>query len=110
MSTNYPEPEFTRCHYTLTEADRAELKALHVGEEDFEQIERFAAGKIKLTNENGRMVSAKTAIARLGKREFLSGLNRATFHWSCVRYMDDTDGLQYIDFSAHDYWMHLTRV
>lgn len=51
------------------------------------QIEK-AAGQTVYTLE-GRRISGKQAVEILGRKAFLSGISRSTFHRSAVREMED---------------------
>lgn len=53
-----------------------------------------------ITNENThRVLSWKTALKRLGEKDFLSGIGRASFHWTAMR--GEGDVRIYFDFSNY---------
>ena len=75
-------------------------------ERDIAQVEE-AITKTKYTfyanDAQPKVISASKAIELLGNSNFLSGLDRSAFHWSAVRYIDDSDeskGYVYFDSSA----------
>ena len=87
----------------LTVEDQEILSEMNVPEADFKQIEN-AADKtvITLGNEDttGKSISMRTASELLGRKAFLSGLNRSAFHFSAVREIGD-GRLVYFDSSKY---------
>lgn len=70
-------------------------------EYEFNQIEECVNTGI-ITNEvTHRKISWKTAIKKIGEREFLSGISRAAFHWTAMRNSDDNKECVYFDFSNY---------
>lgn len=90
--------------YNLSDADIDILREMRVPRKDIPEID-YSIGKteyrlLKLGKEGkGRRISAKTARKLLGDREFLSGIDRSTFHWNCVRETSNGDSI-YFDSSA----------
>lgn len=57
---------------------------------------------MKAENNNSmRKITAKDAIKLLGKKEFLSGLDRSAFHFTSVREIPDTEGQYVVNFDSH---------
>lgn len=56
--------------------------------EDIEQI-KSAKKIVKITSEKGERITQKKAVELLGREKFLSGLGRATFHWTSARETQD---------------------
>lgn len=71
----------------LTGSDKQYLVSIGHVESDFIQIEQ-AIGYITYTI-NGKRISRKKAIEKLGRNAWLSGVARSAFHWSGVRITDD---------------------
>lgn len=97
----------------LTDADKKLLADWGEDEEGIAQVER-ALNLTKFTvsdvekDENGRTIipdelddkpiSAKEARKILGDRNFMSGLDRSAFHWTCGRFNDDET--KYVSFDS----------
>lgn len=79
----------------LTKQDKELLSSWGEKPDDIAQIERASKSDIlelKLYNrETGQVkrIGQKAAIQILGRETFLSGLNRAAFHWSACRETED---------------------
>ena len=67
----------------LTNKDKDYLKSIGYEEKDFAQIQR-AAGKTDYEYQMQK-IGQKKAIELLGRKNYLSGLARSAFHWTCVR-------------------------
>ena len=80
----------------LTSEDKKVLKGNGYSNEDMIQIEKATT---KTAYEfNGEKISQKKALEILGRREYLSGIARSSFHWSSVRNNDDGEKV-YFDSS-----------
>ena len=91
------------------------LKEWEVPEEDISQMDDFYGktyyhyiapvrsniGVIKYNDDNKERISAKKAREILGDEDFLSGLNRSTFHWSSERINNNGEK---ISFDSSRYW------
>ena len=94
---------------TLTEKDKADLLAMDVPAEDFQQIEEVAQTKYtrymlyENGSERGKRISREETIQLLGRRVWLSGLARSAFHSSACR---GPDGVAFfVIFDSHRYFM-----
>lgn len=65
-------------------------------QEDIDQIKR--ARKFVVLKVKDKKISIDKAIEILGREDFLSGLSRASFHWTSVRKNDKGDSV-YFDCS-----------
>lgn len=73
-------------NYKLTDEDCRILKEMGNSDQDLQLIQRcFDENGFELTSRAHRKISIKTAIKRIGKKEFLSGIERSLFHWSAGR-------------------------
>ena len=93
----------------LTEEDKEELLLLGYLQEDFWQINlAFKECEFEITDNNiekgckTRKCGAKRAVEVLGREHFLSGLGRAAFHATSVRY--SVDGRFEIYFDLRKWW------
>lgn len=86
----------------LTKADREYIRRnFHENDAAIAQIER-AIGKTIFTADDGngeRRISCAAAMDILGREAFLSGMDRAAFHWSAVRTNSDESIVVYFDAS-----------
>ena len=68
----------------LTEEDKKFLKEeLHEDDESIDQIER--ALKKTIFELDGKRISAEKVVDLIGRRKFLCGLDRSSFHWDAVQ-------------------------
>lgn len=91
----------------LTKKDKELLKSWGHPDEDFEQIER-AAGKTKYehyTLTTVERISMKKAIELLGRKEFLSGLSRSSFHYTAERNVPNSeDKVSFDSYALFNDW------
>lgn len=73
------------------------LKSMGAREQDIPQIKQ--GFKFLQLTKNGNKITKEQAIEELGTETFLSGLVRASFHWTCARYSIKTDELISFDCS-----------
>ena len=73
----------------LNQSDREILLHMGVPPEDFDQIERAATGGKTIYSSQGKRIGQKEAIRILGRKEYLSGISRSAFHYTCVRHTPD---------------------
>lgn len=85
----------------LTKKEKEIILAMGYENSDLQQIEEVQ-NAIKLTDEKNKIVGKKKARTILGLEKYLSGLARASFHWSALRKTDDEK--QFIYFDAHNYF------
>ena len=94
---------------TLTEKDKADLLAMDVPAEDFQQIEEVAQTKYtrymlyENGSERGKRISREETIRLLGRRVWLSGLARSAFHYTACRGPDG--GTFFVIFDSRRYFM-----
>lgn len=69
----------------LKDEDVIVLKRYGNSEDDIRQIKEAAKAKYTVYKMNGKRITAEQAIAVLGRREYLSGLSRSAFHYTCAR-------------------------
>lgn len=85
--------------FHLTDEDKKILLEWGNTEEDLDQIE-LEANVCEFTqcykSKPDRKITRDEAIKILGRREFLSGIDRAAFHWNCGR----TNGNRYVHFES----------
>ena len=87
--------------FKLTKCQKDILLGWGYKEYEFNQIEECVNTGI-ITNEvTHRRISWATAIKKIGDREFLSGIARASFHWTAMRNSDDDKQSVYFDFSNY---------
>ena len=67
-------------------------------ESDIPQIKR-AKRFLRLTNEKGEKMTQDKAVEVLGRENFLSGLSRASFHWTSSRESENGKHTIYFDCS-----------
>lgn len=104
----------------LTEEDIEILKEWEVPEEDIEQIDEFY-GKthyyyvepvksifddIKYDYDKKKKITAEKAREILGNVNFLSGLNRSTFHWASERTNNNGEK---VCFDSSHYWRKIIK-
>lgn len=97
----------------LTAEDKKILReCFGESEKDIEQIEEFLDETVYelIDNKTGaeKKISAKKAIKLLGRRAFLAGLDRSTFHWSAVIDVSDNEDL-YVFFDSSAYWRQILK-
>lgn len=51
-----------------------------------------------------KRITEKEAIRLLGRETFVSGMHRAAFHRSAIRYVPNTDEKVWVSFSAYAFW------
>lgn len=83
----------------LTESDKQILKNWGYSDKDVSQIEE-ATGKTIYRLNNAKKISAKKAIELLGRKVFLSGISRSSFHFTAARNIGSTDNAVSFDSSA----------
>lgn len=71
--------------FRLKEQEVALLKQFGYTGEDIEQIEEAVLAGEFITSK-GKKVDWLTAKRIVGRKEFLSGIGRASFHWTAMRY------------------------
>jgi len=72
--------------YYLSNDDKRVLRTMTSNPEDIKEIAELTDNeKIEFRDNKGILISADDAFERLGQEQFLSGLLRATYHWSCAR-------------------------
>ena len=84
----------TTTEFQLTNKDKKLLKEWGYSNEDMPQIEEVANVSIitftyKANKSQEHIITPQRAIRIIGRRKFLSGLSRAAFHWSAIRYVKD---------------------
>lgn len=67
----------------LTKKDKTTLSHWGYSKEDLLQIEK--ALKVTTLELDGEEVSVEGAIKTLGRKKFLSGIGRSSFHWTALR-------------------------
>jgi len=86
--------------FKLSNKDRETLLKWGHREHDLKQIEDSAnAGEF--FNNKGHLITWGTALRTIGKREFLSGISRAAFHWTAGRENLKTGKYVSFDFSKY---------
>lgn len=94
----------------LTEEDKQILRGWNETEQNIEQIESLLNRTIYTLIDNNtgteRKISATKAVKLLGRKCFLSGLDRSTFHWSAVRELTEDENVC-VDFDSSDYWKEI---
>jgi len=73
----------------LTRNDKEILKSMGVPEEDFKQIEEASKVKCTTYDLDEILITQTEAIHLLGRKAFLAGLSRSTFHWSACQVLPD---------------------
>lgn len=73
----------------LSEADCEILSSMGVPQSDFDQIERARSRRNTIYSIRGKVITQSDAIRVLGRREYLSGIARSAFHYTCVRNAPD---------------------
>ena len=69
----------------ITKEEKMYLESCGYGRKDFAQI-REAIRRDKTTYEmDGAPITREEAIARLGRRDYLSGIARSAFHFTAMR-------------------------
>lgn len=81
----------------LLKSDIEYLLSMGESVDTIEQIKR-AKRIIKLTNAKGERITQDKAVEILGRKEFLSGLDRASFHWTAYRENENGESV-YFDAS-----------
>jgi hypothetical protein len=85
--------------FHLTDEDRKTLLDWGNSEEDLDQIE-LEANVCEFTqcykSKPDRKITRDEAIKILGRKQFLSGIDRAAFHWNCGR----ENGNRYVHFES----------
>lgn len=84
---------------TLNENDKKFLLEQGYLEEDLEQIQE-GSKKVKLTDEKQVRLTCRQAIKKLGREDFLTGMARASFHWSAIRHVNKTQEKEYVYFDC----------
>lgn len=69
----------------LTQEDKALLLDMGHPESDLGQIEEVT--RRTAYEYCGKQISQKEALELLGRRSYLAGIGRSTFHWSAVQFM-----------------------
>lgn len=82
----------------FTKANCDYLKSLGETDDDILQIKQ-AYKVLKLEDKKGNKITKQQAIETLGIETFLSGLARASFHWTATRYNMSGNDLIYFDCS-----------
>lgn len=104
----------------LTEEDIQILKEWEVPEEDIEQTDEFYGktyyyyvepvrsniGDIKYDYDKKKKITAEKAREILGNVNFLSGLNRSTFHWTSERTNNNGEK---VCFDSSHYWRKIIK-
>lgn len=104
----------------LTEKDIEILKEWEVPEEDIEQMDRFYSktyyyyvepvksifDDIKYDYDKKKRITAEKAREILGDEDFLSGLNRSTFHWTSERTNNNGER---VCFDSSHYWRKIIK-
>lgn len=73
----------------LSKADCEILNSMGVPQSDFSQIERATNRRNTIYSIRGKVITQSDAIRVLGRREYLSGIARSAFHYTCVRNAPD---------------------
>lgn len=73
----------------LNKTDREILLNMGVPQKDFAQIERAASPRNTICSIRGKVINQTEAIRILGRKEYLSGLARSAFHYTCIRNAPD---------------------
>lgn len=83
--------------FTFTKKDIKLLKKWGYPIKDIAQMQAAMRirGFIVFKDDKDKRVSRKKVINELGKREFLSGLSRACFHWDAYRKTDEGVGYNF---------------
>lgn len=104
----------------LTEKDIEILKEWEVPEEDIEQMDRFYSktyyyhvepvksifDDVKYDYDKKKRITAEKAREILGDEDFLSGLNRSTFHWTSERINNNGEK---VCFDSSRYWRKIIK-
>ncbi len=104
VNLQQPTPKFRRKgngkRFRLTESHKAILKESGTREQNFPWLEEGANRGTFVLDETlpeARAINAWEALELLGERTFLSGLDRATDHWTCDR--ETPDGKHTVSFN-----------
>lgn len=87
--------------FRLTEEDKKQLYLFGFLDKDFPQIE-LAAQEVDLYHGN-RKISVDKCIELIGRKNFLSGISRAAFHWTATRSINE-DGSDFVLFDGFAMW------
>ena len=87
----------------LTKKDKEYLYNIGHSMEDVHHIEQCIR-YTKYKDENGKLISRKTAIEKLGRETWLNGVSRSSFHWSA--YKQNEDDTQGVYFDSRDYFLN----
>lgn len=104
----------------LTEEDIEFLEVYEIPKEDIEQMDEFYGktyyyyveavrsniGDIKYDYDKKKRITAEKAREILGDEDFLSGLNRSTFHWTSER--TNNNGKK-VCFDSSRYWRKIIK-
>ena len=80
----------------LTQEDKATLMSFGHREGDLRQLQE-AANKCRYSDENGNRLYFHQVLERISRHEWLTGISRAAFHWSCGR---GEIGKNYVSFDC----------
>lgn len=86
--------------FVLTNGQKSKLLANGALEKDLPFIEE-AANKATFVLDDETPINAHEALAILGENTFLSGMDRSTFHWTCVR--ETPDGKHTVFFDTQTF-------
>lgn len=89
-------------NFVLTRKDMAILREFGHNRSEYKQITE-CANMCVYRDGDGHTISYKDAIDILGRENFLSGISRAAFHWTCSR---ETNGV-WISFDCSDFFKQL---
>lgn len=89
----------------LTDTDKAQLAEWGYSENDVRQIQEAASRSNTIYTMGGQRISREEAITRLGRKEYLSGISRSAFHFTCSR--ETPDG-KYIRFDSSKWLLRTT--
>ena len=82
----------------LTIYDKEFLGILGYSEKDIPQIEEAVRKTVYELNGKEK-ISYQETIMLIGRKAFLSGISRSTFHWSASRYTEDENNFVSFDSS-----------
>lgn len=90
----------------LTEEDIEILKEWEVPEENIEQMDEFYGKTYYYDYDKKKRITAEKAREILGNVNFLSGLNRSTFHWTSERTNNNGEK---VCFDSSHYWRKIIK-
>ena len=100
VSFNESDDDYYKEDYTLTPEDIKWFKDSGYTDDDIKWIQKCLDDDgFVMTDRFNKRIVAETAREMLGREEFLSGLGRSCFHWSCGR----GEGKNTVNFDTSDW-------